>query len=100
MLFGHSVTFILYIVLKYVVLCVTALRFSDILGFAVTKDLNVEEDSVMHRMLQAVAVPVIGNVCHIFMHGLNSVQVFFFLIQILCTWCLCILIFIAINLGL
>lgn len=43
-----------------------------------TKDLNVEEDSVMHRMLQAVAVPVIGNVCHIFMHGLNSVQVFFF----------------------
>lgn len=43
-----------------------------------TKDLNVEEDSVIHRMLQAVAVPVIGNVCHIFMHGLNSVQVCFF----------------------
>lgn len=42
----------------------------------VTKDLNVEEDSVIHRMLQAVAVPVIGNVCHIFMHGLNSVQVY------------------------
>lgn len=40
-----------------------------------TKDLNAEEDCVIHRMLQAVAVPVIGNVCHIFMHGLNSVQV-------------------------
>ncbi|GAY57441.1 hypothetical protein CUMW_179480 [Citrus unshiu] len=42
----------------------------------VTKDLNAEEDCVIHRMLQAVAVPVIGNVCHIFMHGLNSVQVY------------------------
>ncbi|XP_031405853.1 tafazzin isoform X2 [Punica granatum] len=27
-------------------------------------------------MLQAVAVPVIGSVCHVFMHGLNSVQVY------------------------
>lgn len=40
-----------------------------------SKDLNVDEESVIHRMLQAVAVPVIGNVCHVFMHGLNSVQV-------------------------
>ena len=26
-------------------------------------------------MLQALAVPVIGNVCYVFMHGLNRVQV-------------------------
>lgn len=40
-----------------------------------SKDLNLEEDSVLVRMLQAVAVPVIGNVCHVFMNGLNRVQV-------------------------
>lgn len=27
-------------------------------------------------MLQAVAVPVLGNVCHVFMHGLNRVQIY------------------------
>lgn len=43
---------------------------------AVSEDLNTEEDSVMLRMLQAVAVPVLGNVCHVFMNGLNHVQVF------------------------
>ncbi|KAJ0015265.1 hypothetical protein Pint_19774 [Pistacia integerrima] len=42
----------------------------------VGKDLNVEEDSVLVRMLQAVAVPVLGNVCHVFMNGLNHVQVY------------------------
>lgn len=42
---------------------------------AVSKDIDAEEDSVLTRMLQAVAVPVIGNVCHVFMHGLNCVQV-------------------------
>ncbi|KAK3029982.1 hypothetical protein RJ639_038081 [Escallonia herrerae] len=42
----------------------------------VSKDIDAEEDSVLTRMLQAVALPVIGNVCHVFMHGLNSVQIY------------------------
>ncbi|GMJ11769.1 hypothetical protein like AT3G05510 [Hibiscus trionum] len=42
----------------------------------VTKDFNLEEDSAIFRMLQAVAVPLIGNVCHVFMNGLNRVQVY------------------------
>ncbi|KAJ7977936.1 Tafazzin family protein [Quillaja saponaria] len=42
----------------------------------VSRDFNAEEDSVILRMLQAVAVPVLGNVCHVFMHGLNRVQVY------------------------
>lgn len=41
----------------------------------VSKDIDPEADSVLTRMLQAVAVPVLGNVCHVFMHGLNRVQV-------------------------
>lgn len=45
------------------------------LVIAVSKDFDVEGDSVLTRVLQAVAVPVIGNVCHVFMHGLNHVQV-------------------------
>ncbi|KAF5197795.1 Tafazzin [Thalictrum thalictroides] len=42
----------------------------------VAKDIDTTEDSILMRMLQAVAVPVIGNVCHVFMHGLNRVQVY------------------------
>ncbi|KAK6143933.1 hypothetical protein DH2020_024281 [Rehmannia glutinosa] len=42
----------------------------------VSKDIDAEDDSVLTRMLQAVAVPVLGNVCHVFMHGLNRVQIF------------------------
>ncbi|OMP03289.1 Tafazzin [Corchorus olitorius] len=42
----------------------------------VNKDINAEEDSVVFRMLQAVAVPLLGNVCHVFMNGLNRVQVY------------------------
>ncbi|XP_062084824.1 uncharacterized protein LOC133790978 [Humulus lupulus] len=42
----------------------------------VSKNFSAEEDSVILRMLQAVAVPVIGNVCHVFMHGLNRIQVY------------------------
>ncbi|KAI9186508.1 hypothetical protein LWI28_017987 [Acer negundo] len=42
----------------------------------VSEDINAEEDSVILRMLQAVAVPVLGNVCHVFMNGLNRVQVY------------------------
>ncbi|XP_021816926.1 tafazzin [Prunus avium] len=42
----------------------------------VGKEFNVEEESVLLRMLQAVAVPVIGNVCHVFMNGLNHIQVY------------------------
>lgn len=42
----------------------------------VSKDIDPEADSVLTRMLQAVAVPVLGNVCHVFMHGLNRVQIY------------------------
>ncbi|XP_027352246.1 tafazzin-like [Abrus precatorius] len=42
----------------------------------VTKDFSSEEDSTLFRMMQAVAVPVLGNVCHVFMNGLNRVQVY------------------------
>lgn len=40
-----------------------------------SKDFNAEEESVVLRMVQAVALPVLGNVCHVFMNGLNRVQV-------------------------
>lgn len=39
------------------------------------KEINAEEESAILRMVQAVAVPVIGNVCYVFMNGLNRVQV-------------------------
>ncbi|KAL0006022.1 hypothetical protein SO802_013583 [Lithocarpus litseifolius] len=42
----------------------------------VSKDFNAEEESVVLRMVQAVALPVLGNVCHVFMNGLNRVQVY------------------------
>ena len=42
---------------------------------AVNKDIFAEEDSAIMRMLQGVAAPVLGNVCHVFMHGFNRVQV-------------------------
>ncbi|KAL2469151.1 Phospholipid/glycerol acyltransferase family protein [Forsythia ovata] len=43
---------------------------------SVGKDIDAEADSVLTRILQAVAVPIIGNVCHVFMHGLNRVQIY------------------------
>lgn len=42
----------------------------------VGKEVNGIEDSVIFRSLQALAVPLIGNACYVFMHGLNSVQVY------------------------
>ncbi|KAL8540915.1 hypothetical protein ACS0TY_002245 [Phlomoides rotata] len=42
----------------------------------VSKDIDADDQSVLTRMLQAVAVPVLGNVCHVFMHGLNSIQIY------------------------
>lgn len=42
----------------------------------VVEGFGAEEDSVVTRMLQAIAVPVLGNVCHVFMHGLNNVQIY------------------------
>uniref|UniRef100_A0A1J3JB78 Tafazzin family protein n=1 Tax=Noccaea caerulescens TaxID=107243 RepID=A0A1J3JB78_NOCCA len=42
----------------------------------VSKDLTAEEESALYRMLQAVAVPLIGNACHVFMNGFNRVQVY------------------------
>ncbi|XP_028780902.1 tafazzin [Neltuma alba] len=41
----------------------------------VSKDFSSEESALL-RVLQAVAVPVLGNVCHVFMNGLNRVQVY------------------------
>ncbi|CAN0914160.1 ATP-dependent Clp protease proteolytic subunit-related protein 3, chloroplastic [Linum grandiflorum] len=41
----------------------------------VSKELNAEEESMILRMVQAVAVPLLGNMCYVFMNGLNSVQV-------------------------
>ncbi|XP_047322393.1 tafazzin [Impatiens glandulifera] len=34
------------------------------------------EESILIRMLQALAAPVFGNVCYVFMHGLNRVQIY------------------------
>lgn len=42
----------------------------------VTRDFSSEEESTILRMMQAVAVPIVGNVCHVFMNGLNRVQVY------------------------
>ncbi|KAJ8752475.1 hypothetical protein K2173_004763 [Erythroxylum novogranatense] len=42
----------------------------------VSKDFNAEEDSVIMNMLRSVTLPLIGNMCHVFMNGLNSVQVY------------------------
>ncbi|KAJ1286961.1 hypothetical protein BS78_03G392700 [Paspalum vaginatum] len=42
----------------------------------VGKEVDGIEDSVIFRSLQALAVPLIGNACYIFMHGLNSVQIY------------------------
>jgi monolysocardiolipin acyltransferase len=39
------------------------------------RDFSSEEESTILRMMQAVAVPILGNVCHVFMNGLNRVQV-------------------------
>ncbi|XP_059652400.1 uncharacterized protein LOC132299663 [Cornus florida] len=42
----------------------------------VSMEIDGEEDSILTRMLQVVAVPVLGNVCHVFMNGLNHVQIY------------------------
>ncbi|KAH8507280.1 hypothetical protein H0E87_009697 [Populus deltoides] len=42
----------------------------------VSKDFSADEESVIIRMVQSVAVPLLGNMCHVFMHGLNRVQVY------------------------
>ncbi|OEL28509.1 hypothetical protein BAE44_0010473 [Dichanthelium oligosanthes] len=42
----------------------------------VGKEVNGIEDSLIFRSLQALAVPLIGNACYVFMHGLNSVQIY------------------------
>ncbi|KAJ4775851.1 Phospholipid/glycerol acyltransferase family protein [Rhynchospora pubera] len=35
-----------------------------------------DSDSLLLRLLQSLAVPVLGNACHVFMHGLNYVHVY------------------------
>lgn len=42
----------------------------------VGKDVEAFDDSIIVRFLQALAVPVLGNACHVFMHGLNHVQIY------------------------
>ncbi|CAL9207077.1 unnamed protein product [Musa hybrid cultivar] len=42
----------------------------------VDKDAHVNGDSTFVRMLQALAVPFIGNACYVFMHGLNDVKIY------------------------
>ncbi|GJM91974.1 hypothetical protein PR202_ga08397 [Eleusine coracana subsp. coracana] len=42
----------------------------------VGKEVDGIEESVIFRSLQALAVPLIGNACYVFMHGLNSVQIY------------------------
>jgi monolysocardiolipin acyltransferase len=42
----------------------------------VGKEVDGIEDSVIFRSFQALAVPLIGNACYVFMHGLNSVQIY------------------------
>ncbi|KAL9233313.1 hypothetical protein vseg_008331 [Gypsophila vaccaria] len=42
----------------------------------VKQQIYAEEESAIARMVQAVAVPILGNVCHVFMHGLNRVQIY------------------------
>ncbi|BBN00060.1 monolysocardiolipin acyltransferase [Marchantia polymorpha subsp. ruderalis] len=37
---------------------------------------EVAEDSRLLRLMQALAIPLIGNACHIFMHGFNSTEVY------------------------
>lgn len=41
-----------------------------------SKDVDAEEDSAIVQMLQRVAVPILGNVSHVFMHGLNRVHIY------------------------
>ncbi|GAB2246441.1 hypothetical protein Droror1_Dr00001934 [Drosera rotundifolia] len=42
----------------------------------VSRTIYAEKDSVIIRLLQAVAVPILGNVCQVFMTGLNRVQIY------------------------
>jgi hypothetical protein len=50
-------------------------ELTKLLVLVVSKDLTAEEESALFRMLQTVAVPLIGNACHVFMNGFNRVQV-------------------------
>lgn len=42
---------------------------------AESEDEDTVDGSIIFQLLQSVAIPVIGNVCHVFMHGLNHIQV-------------------------
>ena len=49
----------------------------SILAFAEDKYTAIfQENSYIVRVLQAVALPLIGNVCHAFMHSFNRTEVF------------------------
>ncbi|CAA6663440.1 unnamed protein product [Spirodela intermedia] len=41
-----------------------------------SKDEDRIDGSVIFQLLQSLAIPVIGNVCHVFMHGLNHIQIY------------------------
>ncbi|KVH46399.1 Phospholipid/glycerol acyltransferase [Cynara cardunculus var. scolymus] len=57
-------------------LCQPGPHLTAHLHVAIINGFDTPEDSVLTQMLQAVAVPIIGNVCHVFMHGLNHVQIY------------------------
>ncbi|KAK6911590.1 Phospholipid/glycerol acyltransferase [Dillenia turbinata] len=42
----------------------------------VPKDIDSDEESLLLRFLRTVALPVIGTACHVFMNGLNRVEVY------------------------
>lgn len=42
----------------------------------VGKDFDLINESTIVRFLQTLAVPIIGNACHVFMHGLNHIQIY------------------------
>ncbi|XP_031473329.1 uncharacterized protein LOC116245873 [Nymphaea colorata] len=43
---------------------------------AVSEEFSEMDESIIMRMLRSVAVPIIGNACHVFMHGFNHIRVY------------------------
>ncbi|KAK8946322.1 hypothetical protein KSP39_PZI006367 [Platanthera zijinensis] len=46
------------------------------MGARLGKDFDSINESSIVRFLQTLAVPIIGNACHVFMHGLNHIQIY------------------------
>ncbi|CAN6457269.1 unnamed protein product [Victoria cruziana] len=43
---------------------------------AVGEEFSEMDETIIMRMLRSLAVPLIGNACHVFMHGFNHVRVY------------------------